>query len=208
MPKLFLLDLDHTLFDTEHLKTDVAESLLTVVQDQKQVEDFFAIEKSNRSKPFYIQEATRQFCEKYHFTDKCQNIYNCLLDHDFSTYIFPDVPSALTQLRQLGKVAIFTTGDSLFQQVKVHQSQLAQQVDFLFIYDDKLLHLDELVKQFANQEIWYVDNHLDLLSPAHDIAPQINTVWMNRDARLPENNFQPTLAVKNLTEFTNHIEQQ
>ncbi len=206
--RLFLLDIDDTLFDTARLKKDISDRLLSLLGDATLLDEFWQLNRSLRNTPFHVQNTIKNFCEKKGLVEKRDDFFHAFLDHDFATFLYPDVHIELPKLKELGTVALFSTGDGLFQQVKVQQSGLANLVNYAFIYDNKMEEYVQLLQKFDPHESWYMDNQHELLELATQLHVATKTVWIQRNPLEKTSDFVPTLTITSLTEFTEIIKQK
>lgn len=205
-PYLFLLDLDHTLFDATRLKGDISEELLAIVTFADRVEKFWQLEKSFRQQPNYLVKTIKYFCDHFQLADTQQHqIQEIFLQIPSPKYIFPDVLPSLAQLSTVGESAIFSQGDHLFQQWKIQQAHLSEHVDYVYVFDDKLSALPAIIKKFPNREIWYVDNHLKNLARANQLDSQLQTCLIRRESFETNSQFIPSAIVTSLEEFAQLI---
>lgn len=205
MSKLFLIDFDHTLFDNDQLKQAISNELQNIVSDPTHIEELWQTIRSFRHAPFHIQEGIKKFCENHQLIDQREQIYQAFLNQNFSSFIYSDSITGLQQLSEYGEIALFTTGDGLYQQVKIQQSSLSQYLKTIYIFDNKMENFLEVAAHYPNTEIWFIDNQLLLLEKASQMNNAVKTVWIKREDYAKESQFQPTVTVANLSELIEYL---
>ncbi len=196
--RVFLFDFDGTLFDSAGLKVEIAEKLKQYTDNS---ELLWETERQLRGRKFHLVETMRVFCEQIGMETSEFSIQNILLYHNFPDFVFPEAISTLEKLHNDNILAIFSEGDEIYQQFKIHQSRLSQSVDFTYIFPKKQNHLAEIVKFFGQKKIWYVDNQLYQLQLAHQQFSDITTVWINRENLQPNVDFHPTHTITSLEQL-------
>lgn len=204
---LFLIDLDHTLFDTEALKAHLSTKLLDILESEVLVEKFHATEKSYRKQPNYFQKFLQGFSVSEKLSSVQQSaLQQLLLDSDFSEFIFNDSLEAVTQLNNFGECWLFSTGDPLLQKAKIQHHPVWQHFSQIHIFDNKLDHLPEVyTAQKPDHQIWFIDNYLEYLAVAYGHDNGLKTVFVNRYNFTSNVQFQPTKEVTSLREFGEYI---
>ena len=203
--RLFLLDVDDTLFDTVRYKQAISAKLDEFLPNTEASTKFWSTAQRFRGGTYYWHEVIKAFCTENNCVERQDEVFNSVLSHEFVNLIFPEVKEALGQLKQFGTLAVFSTGDSLLQQVKVQQSGLAQLVSHIFIFDDKIKHIQEVVQQFPDYEIWFIDNHLEFLEQAKQQVPNLHTAVMIRKEAEEIKTFIPEFSLHNLNEFIEYF---
>lgn len=200
---LFLLDFDHTLFNPEPLKQSVSKQLVKLVHDRLLIERFWQLERQMRGKPHYLVETIQTFCDEINRLELIEKIFDLFLTYRFMKDVYKDVSDFLQQLKPHGKMIVFTQGDETYQQVKVQQSQILQQVDGVYVFAEKLPHLADIVKYSGAQSIHLFDDNPEIITNAKRAFPDLTTIWVNRrDRPWPEGIAKPDSTIRKLTEFS------
>jgi len=86
------------------------------------------------------------------------------MEFPFREYLFPEVLATLDHLRSLGRVAILSDGDTVFQPLKIGRSGLAAAVDQdVLVYPHKEAHCGELEAMFPADRYMLIDDKLDVI---------------------------------------------
>jgi FMN phosphatase YigB (HAD superfamily) len=86
------------------------------------------------------------------------------IDFPFRDFLYPDALTTLAHLRSLGRVAILSDGDGVFQPMKIARSGLSEAVDgFALVYPHKEAHGDELQAIFPAEHSVLIDDKLEVI---------------------------------------------
>lgn len=197
----FFVDFDHTLFDSNRFKQHLTAEIEKLAQSQELVATFWMFEKELRSLPHYISEVIKQTCEKHGRLDLMDDLQALLLNVNFAEYLFPEVKESLRKMQSFGKIFIFSQGDQLYQQVKIHKTGISEFVEETFIFSDKMNSYPQLVSYYPNGDIWFLDNHLTYLKKAKDEVPRTVTIWVKRDEYGNDDNFTPDHTISDFDQL-------
>ena len=203
---IFLVDFDHTLFDMAKLKEYLSGQLLHIFGSQYLVNDFWLLDKTLRRQPHYLTKIMQTFCEQHHIIDKREAIQNAFLHVDFPLFVFPGAVDFLRKLHQFGTPYIFSEGDELYQQVKVHKSGLSRYVSDTLIFDHKIVNLPKLAKSFPDSQFWLIDNQMSHLKQAIDLLPTIRTILINHYGFNPDSMHSPTFKSSNFADIISFLQ--
>lgn len=199
---VILFDFDGTLFDTTAMKTQIEQDLTPITISFTKL---WAIEKSLRGTSSHISETIKQFCEQEGLQDQIDKIQSIFLHQDFSSFLFEDSIPTLTNLSTKCTQCLFTQGDESYQQVKVYGSNIQTHFAHLFIFHNKIDHLLEITTQFAERDMYFIDNHVKYLQKASELMPSIKTIWINREGIVNNSSYTPTFETNSLTELEQTI---
>jgi FMN phosphatase YigB (HAD superfamily) len=88
-----------------------------------------------------------------------------LLCYPYERWLFPGALETITHLRRLGRAAILSDGDPIFQPAKIARAGLAEAVDGdVLIYVHKEQHLDEVLRRFPADRYVMVDDKPRILA--------------------------------------------
>lgn len=207
MNNLFLIDLDHTLFDTEKYKVFVSQKLIDILGTSDLVEEFWIQEKELRNQPDHFTTVVDKWSGRFPNPEEVRRSLKILFyESDFSAFIFPDVLDSLTNLKEFGTCWLFSTGDVKLQLAKIAHSELRSKFDEIKIFDNKLEFLPQVYNEYAEtHRVWFIDNHLSYLKLAHDADQKLKTVHIRRYDFETTEEFKPTLEIETLTEFCEYI---
>jgi hypothetical protein len=104
------------------------------------------------------------------------------MDFPFCEYLYPAALATLAHLRALGRVAILSDGDGVFQPVKIARSGLADAVGgYVVVYPHKEAHHGELEAIFPADHYILIDDKLEVIRRFREqfIAP-LTTVFVRQ----------------------------
>lgn len=205
---IFLVDFDHTLFDMERMKEYLSGQLLKLFGSQYLVDNFWLLDKTLRKQPHYLSKIMKEFCEQHRFVEKRDALQNIFLHVDFALFLFSGAREFLRDLHQYGVPYIFSEGDELYQQVKVHKSGLSRYVSDTFIFDNKIKRIPELLESFRQKNVWMIDNKMSYLEQAKQQHPSLNTILINHYNFSPDTNFTPDFKAEKFSEILAFIQLQ
>ena len=174
---VFFIDVDNTLLDNDHIKEEIKKSLIRVLGEDEanhfwHHHDDFRENKKLVDFPNIIHE----YCAEKH-KDTCDLTLSRIFGNiEFSHALYPKAIQVLKYLKTLGKVVIFTEGDSVYQKRKIEQSGLASFVDEIALYEHKLEHIGELIKRYKEYKIVIVEDKYDTLLRIKKQFPRIFTI--------------------------------
>jgi hypothetical protein len=169
-PRLTLfVDVDNTLIDNDAAKEEM-DRRLTAVVGPEAAKRFWAVYEEVR-REFGVVDIPRALArfesENEHIlVDLAQRLplAEVFMDFPFRDYLYPDAMATLKHLRSLGRVAILSDGDGVFQPVKIARSGLADAVDgYVLVYPHKEAHHGELEAIFPADYYVLIDDKLDVL---------------------------------------------
>lgn len=174
---VFLVDVDNTLLNNDHVKDEIKKALVRVLGEDETKHfwlhhDEFREEKKLVDFPNIIH----QYCAEKH-KDTCDltlgRIFNSI---EFSHALYPQVNNVMQHLKTFGKVTLFTEGDSIYQKRKIEQSGLDAMVDDVILYKHKLEHIRELAKKYHKYKIVLIEDKADILVQAKKQVSQLFTI--------------------------------
>ncbi|MFB6225146.1 MAG: HAD family hydrolase [Candidatus Paceibacteria bacterium] len=159
---LFLLDVDNTLLNNDYVKQSIWESLVSVL-GKEEAHHFWNHRQKIREEEGIVSfpKAVRAYCSETKEETCDFRLHMIFSNIDFKGALYDCVPGVIQQLRTIGHVAIFTEGDTLYQEMKVKNSTLAQYVDDVFIYEHKLEHISEIREEYPNHTFILVEDKPD-----------------------------------------------
>lgn len=174
---VFYIDVDNTLLDNDHIKDEIKKSLIKVLGEREAIHfwqhhDEFRSQKKLVDFPNIIHA----YCAEMH-KDTCDLTLNRIFESiEFSHALYPEAINVIQHLKELGKVILFTEGDSVYQRRKLDQSGLAKMADGVELYEHKLEHLDEVLKKYGGNKIVFIDDRAESLSKIKNQFPEVFTV--------------------------------
>lgn len=158
-PLVFFVDLDHTLLDTDRVKTEIRHSLIKVL-GHSEAKNFWKHHDEFVSKFTFADfpNIIRQYCVEKH-TSSCDVILrNIFFIIDFKMALYPSAISLIKHLKSLGKLAIFTEGDKAYQKRKIEQLGLKKIVDKIYFFEKKAMHIDEIKMKWSEYTKIFIDD--------------------------------------------------
>ncbi len=181
---VFLLDVDNTLLDNDHVQEDLREHL---------ERDFGA---ASRDRYWEVFEALRGELGYADYLGALQRyrsdelsggmsdprlllMSSFLVDYPFADRLYPGALEVIAHLRAWGPTVILSDGDVVFQPRKVQRSGLWQAVEGrVLIYIHKERMLDEIVQRYPARHYVMVDDKLRILAAVKKILHgRVTTVF-------------------------------
>jgi FMN phosphatase YigB (HAD superfamily) len=169
-PRLTIfVDVDNTLIDNDAAKKEMDRRLAAVVGPEA-AKRFWAVYEEVR-REFGVVDIPRALAQfeaedEHGASDLARRVAlaEVFMDFPFRDYLYPDAMETLKHLRSLGRVAILSDGDGVFQPVKIARSGLAETVDgYVLVYPHKEAHHGELEAIFPAERYVLIDDKLDVL---------------------------------------------
>ena len=180
LPVVFLVDVDDTLLDNDHLQNDLREHLEhefgATCRDRywKILEALFE-ELGYRD---YLGALQRYRIE--HPKDiRLLGMSSYLVDYPFADRLYPGALEVLNRLRSWGQTVILSDGDVVFQPRKVERSGISGAVrGHVLIYIHKELALADVEQRYPAEHYVMVDDKLRILAAAKKVwGDHVTTVF-------------------------------
>ena len=172
---VFLVDVDNTLLDNDHIQDDIraylAKEFGLACRDRYWaiLEGLF-VELGYRD---YLGALQRYRVEHPQDMDLL-SMSSFLVDYPFANRLYPNSLDVLARFRGWGPTVLLTDGDVVFQPRKVERSGLSEAVDSqVLIYIHKELALDDV-------EVRYPALHYVLVDDKPRILAAVKNAWGNR----------------------------
>lgn len=172
---VFLIDVDNTLLDTDHITAELKRHLVTRVGEDNALV-YWAIFEELRQELGYADYlgALQRFRTEHPHLRGLMTISRFLINYPFANRLFPGSLDVIEHLGQWGKPVIFSDGDVVFQPRKVECSGLYDAVERrAMIYVHKETELAHLESVFPATHYVVIDDKLRILSA-------IKEIWRNR----------------------------
>ncbi len=163
------VDVDNTLIDNDAAKEEMDRRLVSVVGPEE-AKRFWAVYEEVR-REFGVVDIPRALA-RFEATSELDEenlgrrvaLAEVFMDFPFREYLFPDALATLGHLRLLGRLALLSDGDEVFQPVKIARSGLADAVDgYVLVYPHKEAHHGELEAIFPADHYILVDDKLEVI---------------------------------------------
>ena len=164
MKLVFFVDVDNTLLNNDQIKVEIKASLTRILGKQE-AEHFWQHHDSFReyAKLVDFPNITRTYCAEINEKTCSVVVGNIFNGIEFSQSLYPQTLEAITHLKTLGSVFVFSEGDMIYQKRKIEKSGIAEVVDGVFLFEHKLDHLDEIIAQFQGDRFIFIDDRDDKL---------------------------------------------
>jgi FMN phosphatase YigB (HAD superfamily) len=172
---VFLVDVDNTLLNNDHIQDDIREYLATEYGPASR-DRYWAILED-----LFVELGYRDYLgalQRYR-VEHPQDMYllsmsSFLVDYPFANRLYPASLDVLARFREWGPTVLLTDGDVVFQPRKVERSGLWDAVDSqVLIYIHKELALDDV-------EARYPALHYVLVDDKPHILAAVKNAWGNR----------------------------
>jgi FMN phosphatase YigB (HAD superfamily) len=174
-PVVFLLDVDNTLIDNDHVIADLKRHMTQAFGPERQ-QAYWDIFEKLRDELGYADYlgALQRYRLQNQRDPQFINISFYLLGYHFANRLFPGSLDVLEKLSAWGPTVILSDGDVVFQPRKVERSGLFEAVEGrVLIYVHKERELDEVEKRYPAEHYVLIDDKLRILT-------EVKKVWGNR----------------------------
>jgi len=171
---VFVLDCDNTLLDNDALKDGIDKRLRAVVGDAPAAR-FWQIYEDVRMASDVVNYplALEAFAAELRDPALAERVRALVMADDFARYLYPDTLATLAHLRTLGRPAIVSDGDSVYQPLKIERSGLAAAVDGqVLVFIHKEAHLEEIMARWPAELYVAVDDKARILAETKRRYPE------------------------------------
>jgi FMN phosphatase YigB (HAD superfamily) len=219
MPTLaFLIDVDNTLIDNDHVKDDLDEHL-KVELGEKLTSRFWELYERAREESgvVNIPLALKWLRDKTSLSELDEQTYlhvHSLFDnYPFFNALYPYALETLLYLRTLGLTVIVSDGDLFFQAEKIFNSDIAETVEGrVLLYTHKQEHLQEVMEQYPADHYVMIDDKPQILADSKlilGIKLTIVFVQQGKYAAGPKSeNFHPEISVQHFGDLRSYGTEQ
>jgi FMN phosphatase YigB (HAD superfamily) len=177
---VFLVDVDNTLLDNDHIQADIKAHLErqygAACRDRYWaiLDDLF-VELGYRDYLGALQRYRVEHPQDMHLL----SMSSFLVDYPFANRLYPGSLDVLERLRQWGPTVLLTDGDVVFQPRKVERSGLSEAVNsHVLIYIHKELALDDVESRYPALHYVLVDDKPRILAAVKDAwGSRVTTVF-------------------------------
>jgi FMN phosphatase YigB (HAD superfamily) len=169
---VFLVDVDNTLLDNDHIQADIKTYLEREFGAPSRDRYWAILEGLFEELGYRDYLGARQRYRVEHPQDMhLLSMSSFLVDYPFANRLYPGSLDVLERLRQWGPTVLLTDGDVVFQPRKVERSGLSEAVNsHVLIYIHKELALDDV-------EARYPALHYVLVDDKPRILAAVKKVW-------------------------------
>jgi FMN phosphatase YigB (HAD superfamily) len=219
MPTLvFLIDVDNTLIDNDHVKDDLDEHIKVEMGDTLATRfwDFYE-QAREESGVVNIPLALKWLREQTPLSELDEQTYlhvHSLFDnYPFFNALYPHTLETLHYLRTLGLTVIVSDGDMYFQAEKIFNSALAETVEgHVLIYTHKQEHLQEVMKRYPADHYAMIDDKPQILAESKLIMGNNLTIVFVQQGKYAAGpkpaHFTPGISVQHIGDLRNYSSEQ
>lgn len=175
VPVVFLLDVDNTLLDNDHVSHDLRLHLTEAFGAERQ-ERYWAIFEALRSELGYADYlgALQRYRAENLRDPHLLAISTYLINYPFANRLYPASLDALDHLGVWGPTVILSDGDVVFQPHKVERAGLWEAVEGrVLIYIHKERMLDDVEARYPAEHYVMIDDKLHILG-------RMKAIWGER----------------------------
>ena len=179
-PVVFLLDVDNTLLDNDHVMADLMRHLEREVGHERQ-QRYWAIFEELRDELGYADYlgALQRYRVEHPRDPHLLTVSHFLVNYPFANRLFPNSLDVIEHLRAWGPTVILSDGDVVFQPRKVERSGLFEAVERnVLIYIHKEVELDDVERRYPADRYVLVDDKLRILAAVKKVwGKRVTTVF-------------------------------
>jgi FMN phosphatase YigB (HAD superfamily) len=172
---VFLLDVDNTLLDNDHVAADLKKYMTRALGAERQQRYWALFEELRRELGYadYLGALQRYRIEN-HRDAQLLTVSSFLVNYPFANRLFPGSLDVIEKLNTWGPTVILSDGDVVFQPRKVERSGLQDAVEGrVLIYIHKEEELEDVEARYPAEHYVLVDDKLRILTA-------IKKVWGKR----------------------------
>ena len=182
LPKsiVFLVDVDNTLLDNDHIQNDIKRHLDREFGVPCR-ERYWAILEQLFSELGYRDYlgALQRYRVEHPQDIHLLSMSSFLVDYPFANRLYPGSMDVLEKFRTWGRTVILSDGDVVFQPRKVERSGIFEAVEgHVLIYIHKEQSLDDVERRYPAEHYVLVDDKLSILTTVKKIwGDRVTTVF-------------------------------
>jgi FMN phosphatase YigB (HAD superfamily) len=219
MPTLvFLIDVDNTLIDNDHVKDDLHEHIKVEMGETLTTRFWEKYEQAREeSEVVNIPLALKRLREHTPLSELDEqtflHVHSLFDNYPFFNALYPHALETLHYLRTLGLTVIVSDGDMYFQAEKIFSSTIAETVEGrVLIYTHKHEHLQEIMKTYPADHYAMIDDKPQILAESKLIlGNNLTTVFVQQGkyavVQKPDN-FTPDISVQQIGDLRNYSVEQ
>ena len=165
-PAVFLFDVDNTLLDNDHVSADLKRHLINKVgaSSAGRYWEIFEQLRTELGYADYLGALQRYRIERPR-EPKLLAVSHFMINYPFANRLFPESLDAVAYTQRLGRAAILSDGDVVFQPRKIDRSGLYEIFEGnVLIYIHKELELDDVEAKFPAAHYVMVDEKVRILA--------------------------------------------
>lgn len=162
----FMIDVDNTLVDNDHVKAYLDSRIDQLVGSERR-ELFWQLYEQIRDELDFVDfpETLRRFAIQFPREKGFPRMASMILGFPYDKYLFPGTLDALKYLETLGAPVIVSDGDPVFQPAKIARAGLAAAVDDrIMIFVHKEEHMDDVFGTYPAERYVLIDDKPTILT--------------------------------------------
>jgi len=163
---VFLLDVDNTLLDNDHVTADLARFLTREVGPERQ-HSYWTLFERLRAELGYADYlgALQRYRALYPRDIRVLAVSSFLVNYPFANRLYPESLDVIEHLGQWGPTVILSDGDVVFQPRKIERAGLFDAVERrVLIYIHKEQELEDVERRYPAEHYVFVDDKIRLLT--------------------------------------------
>ena len=180
---VFLVDVDNTLIDNDHITADLKRHLERAIGRERQ-ERYWAMFEELRGELGYADYlgALQRYRVEHPRDPHVLTVSAFMVDYPFANRLYPNALDVLERFRAWGPTVILSDGDAVFQPRKIERSGLHEAVDGdVLIYIHKERELDDVEQRYPGHHYLLVDDKLRILTAVKRVwAGRVTTVFVRQ----------------------------
>ena len=180
---VFLLDVDNTLLDNDHVTADLKRFLAREV-GQERAERYWTIFEVLRAELGYADYlgALQRYRQEHPRDSHLLAMSSFLINYPFANRLFPGSLDAIETVGAWGQTVILTDGDAVFQPRKIERSGLFEAVEGrILIYVHKEHELEDVERRFPADHYVLIDDKLRIHTAVKKIwGSKITTILVKQ----------------------------
>ena len=206
---VFLFDVDNTLLDNDRVAEDLKRHLIDKVGESS-AGRYWEIFEQLRAELGYADYlgALQRYRTERPRDPKLLAVSHFMINYPFANRLFPESLDAVEYARRLGRAAILSDGDVVFQPRKVDRSGLYEIFEgHVLIYVHKELELDDVEAKYPAAHYVMVDDKVRILAAIKKHwSPRVTTVFPRQghyalDAALVAEYPKPDITIERIGEL-------
>ncbi len=196
----FLLDVDNTLIDNDHVKADMEARIEQLIGPERS-RAFWSLYEEVRRQYDYVDfpHTLERFRSAFSEERRFPQLAALVLAYPYDACLYPWALETLAHLRSMAAVAILSDGDPVFQPAKIARAGLADAVDEVLIFAHKEEHLNDVRRQIPADRYVLVDDKPRILAAAKErLADRLVTlhVCQGKYAHAQEHRLYPAADIE------------
>jgi FMN phosphatase YigB (HAD superfamily) len=209
---VFLLDVDNTLLDNDRFSADLGDRLEQSfgAAERARYWDIFGRRRDQLGLADYLG-SLQDFRAGLDEQPELLGMSEFLLEYPFASRLFPRALEAIAHLRTLGRPAVLSDGDVVFQPRKIQRSGIWTAVEArVSIYLHKEKVLDHVQQRYPASHYVMVDDKARLLAAMKSVlGAKLTTVFVRQGhyafaAESASASPAPDLVIERIEDLINH----